>query len=834
MRIHRPLSLDSRLASSGSRLLAALTALLLGSSAFPAAAESQDGAQQWAGYRGPGVIGVAQDELSDFGKLGLKVAWKTEIGSGYSGIAVAEGKAVTMYSEGESDVMAAFDIRDGRKLWTYAFAPIYTGHDGSHDGPIATPLIADGRVFGLGPRGQFFGLDANTGRELWKRHLADDHGATKPHYGFGTSPILEGDTLLLQLGGEGQAMAGFDPATGELKWSAGSDTIGYQVPVPMKLDGTRQIVAAGENKLFGFDTADGSLLWEWPHGGEGGRGAHSMTPVPLGDDRILLAHRNDSSTVVAFRPKEDAAPIEAAWAERSIRNSYNVPIFHDGHIYAFSSRFLTCVDAATGESRWRSREPGDGFLIGVGGKLVIVTKKGSVHLAEATPEGYRELAATPVFNNLAWSAPSFSGGSIYARSLDGIARIDFAGGELATGIDVASRGSESSAFGRFLAEVDGAADDAKAAVVDRYLEAQKRFPIVEGERQVHFIYRGPAEDVAVAGDPFGARQEHPMTRVSGTDLFYATVELAPDARVNYMFLEDYSEILDPRNPRQTSTIIVGKDMEISSSGEEMAMSWLAMPDWRSPAHLEAAPADARGRLEDHELESKTLEEAPARPGAPPRNTKIALQVYLPKGYDDDGDARYPVAYVHDGNVAVERGHMPNSLDNVMGESVAPTIVVFVNLPAQGPLYDQAFVGEVVPFIDSSFRTRATPEARANVGTNFNGITALVTTLSHPDTFGAAGTQSLVLLTVFENMIQPLIENLGDKPPTIYMDWGTYDMRNPHENWDTVTSHRQLVERFEAQGVDIAGGEVPDGSGWSSWRNRTDQLFAALFPMPSGF
>ncbi|MEM7357416.1 MAG: PQQ-binding-like beta-propeller repeat protein, partial [Acidobacteriota bacterium] len=517
--------------------------------------------QEWAGYRGPAVDGVASDPraFSDFGQLGLKATWKTKIGSGYSGLAIASGKVITQYADGESDVMAAFDAVDGRKLWSYPFSETYTGHDGSHDGPVATPLIADGRVFGLGPRGEFFAVDLETGKEIWSTHLAKDHEIRKPHYGYGTSPILEDGMLILELGGEGSAIAGFDPATGEKKWSAASDAIGYQVPVPMTLGGKRLILGAGETKLFGVDAKSGEVFWEWAHGGGGGRGAHSMTPVPVGKDKIFLAHQDNASKVITLGESEPNGESEtpgiafdALWETRSIRNSYNVPVVHDGHVYAFSSRFLTCVDAATGEAKWRSREPGDGFLIVAGGRLVIVTKNGGLHIAEASPEGYNEIAALPIFEDQSWTAPSFAGGSIYARSFGELARLDFTAGTLETHIEIASRGVQDSTFGKFLARVEAAADSEKAGIVDAFLDEQKSFPIVEGDRLVHFVYRG-ASDVAVAGDPFGARQEQPMTQVPGTDLFYHSVELEPDSRISYLFIKDYEEEVDPRNPRRTTT-----------------------------------------------------------------------------------------------------------------------------------------------------------------------------------------------------------------------------------------------------------------------------------------
>ena len=74
--------------------------------------------------------------------------------------------------------------------------------------------------------------------------------------------------------------------------------------------------------------------------------------------------------------------------------------------------------------------------------------------------------------------------------------------------------------------------------MDRFLAAVESFPMVEGER-VHFLYRGPAEDVAVGGDLMEVGREKPMVRVEGTDLFYYSRWLEPDARVNYVFLVDY-------------------------------------------------------------------------------------------------------------------------------------------------------------------------------------------------------------------------------------------------------------------------------------------------------
>ena len=129
--------------------------------------------QEWPGLRGPHHDGGASGRLEATEGAGFAVAWRAALGSGYSSVAVAGGRAVTLFSDGVNDVAVAFDSRSGRELWRSVIAPTLRGKDGSFDGPIATPVLAGDRVFGLGPRGHLFALDAATGRALWKVDLVE-------------------------------------------------------------------------------------------------------------------------------------------------------------------------------------------------------------------------------------------------------------------------------------------------------------------------------------------------------------------------------------------------------------------------------------------------------------------------------------------------------------------------------------------------------------------------------------------------------------------------------------------------------------------------------------
>jgi len=787
--------------------------------AIPSRADSSTPTNEWPQFRGPasdGATTAAGTFESPVG-VGLRVAWKKELGSGYSSIAVAGGRVVTAFSDGADDVVVAFDEATGDEQWRFTIGPTFEGLDGSHTGPLSTPLVTGTHVVALGPRGKLFGLNAATGEAIWSTDLVEAYGAVMPHYGFSSSPLLVDGMLVLELGAKDASVAGFDIETGERVWSAGTDSVTHQNPALLDIDGRRVLVAAGQKHLTGIDPANGEVLWQYDHQGGGARGVMSLAPVPAGNGEIFLAFKDDSSALVRYSQAEDGMVFEQAWENRAIRNSYNVPVYHDGYLYAFSTRFLTCVDAETGETKWRSREPGDGFLILVDGHLVIVTKSGGVHVVKASPDGFEEVAGMEVFTDLAWSPPGFADGRIFVRSLGEIARIDITEGRTFAAGGEDSKALAGSAFGQLLNRLRTAEN--KQPLIDAYMKAQQTFPVIEGTNLVHFIYRGPGTDVAVASELFGARQERPMKQVEGTDLFYYSMRIEPDARTTYLFIQDYEGRTDPLNPRTTVTSVFKEEMEINFRGGAMEMSWFAMPGFRTPDYL-SKPDPARvGRIESEQWQSAAL-----------GDKKVGVDVYLPAGYDAS-DERYPVVYVHSGRDARKRGQWTTALDNLIGTRIRPVIVAFIRpLRAQPQQYVGMFAGELIPMIDEQFRTIAAPEGRASVGMGFAGPTALACATGQPGLVGKLATQSSFMFSSVWDQIEPTLKSADKQPLDIYMDWGKYDYRNPHEAWDMGGQNREIVDAFRRLGYDVAGGETHDGTDWSSWMNRTDLLLEAMFPM----
>ncbi|MBZ0110935.1 MAG: PQQ-binding-like beta-propeller repeat protein, partial [Thermoanaerobaculia bacterium] len=209
-----------------SRWTRSVVCLVLGGSLVAGAALGGD----WTQFRGPQGSGSVQEGLPEgAGLIGLRSGWVRDLGSGYSGV-VTDGKVlVTQFAAGEKDVVGAFDATSGDELWRFELEPTYKGHDGSHNGPIATPLIAGDRVFASGAWGRFVALDLATGELAWSVHFVDDLGAEKPWYGFGCSPIAVGDDVVVGVGidAERGTLVSFTRDSGEVSWRSGTDTIEY-------------------------------------------------------------------------------------------------------------------------------------------------------------------------------------------------------------------------------------------------------------------------------------------------------------------------------------------------------------------------------------------------------------------------------------------------------------------------------------------------------------------------------------------------------------------------------------------------------------------------------
>jgi S-formylglutathione hydrolase FrmB len=168
-------------------------------------------------------------------------------------------------------------------------------------------------------------------------------------------------------------------------------------------------------------------------------------------------------------------------------------------------------------------------------------------------------------------------------------------------------------------------------------------------------------------------------------------------------------------------------------------------------------AELAGQLEEHVITSELLRGNPL--GDP---NERPLWVYLPPGYDDDPDRRYPAVYVVQGyggyltmwwNRSAFRQPFPETADAVFARGAAPPALVvyvdawtsyggsqFVDSPGTGR-YHSYLCDEVVPWVDGRYRTLAEPRHRAIMGKSSGGFGAMITPMLRPDLFGALATHA---------------------------------------------------------------------------------------------
>jgi outer membrane protein assembly factor BamB len=381
----------------------------------------------WPGLWGPARDGVAP--AMPAAPRGVKQMWRRPAAGGYSEVAVAGDRVYTMEMRDGVDFVVAMDARTGSEQWRATIGPTYRGHEGSHDGPISTPAVQGGEVFALGPNGHLVGLDATTGKELWRHDLVKEFNAAAPAYGFASSPLIDGQLVYVPTGGEkSPGLLAVDRRTGKLVWSAApGQNASYSSPVIGIVAGTRQVISAAGDRIFAVTPDTGRVLWRVKGPGSGESVANA--PIILPDDRVLLTFWTEAVMLKVTRAGE-AFTTSEVWRSPRLRSAYSPTIFRDGFLYGFSGPFLLCMDAATGDIRWRERLY-EGTLVGMGQHLLVLSRgSGNLHFVNASPTGFSEVFQAAVLTPGATSVtgPSVTGNRVFLRNVEEIAAFTFEGG----------------------------------------------------------------------------------------------------------------------------------------------------------------------------------------------------------------------------------------------------------------------------------------------------------------------------------------------------------------------------------------------------------------------
>lgn len=389
-------------------------------------------AADWPQFRGPNRDGVSRETglLKSWPAGGPKVLWKIPIGEGYSHIVVSSGRLYTLYGQGDQEFAVALDAATGKAIWRTPIDRKYRSDMGN--GPRSTPTVDGGLVYALSGNGRLVALSAKDGRKVWEHDLPDEFDARIPGWGVSTSPLVEGNLLLVDVGGRGgKSLAAFDKKTGRVVWTSQSDSAGYSAPIAVTVGGVRQVIFFTGTSVVSVSPRDGKLLWRVPWRTDWD--VNAATPIFVAPDRVFISSGYGVGAAL-FRIKAAGgkAGVEEVWRSRGMKNQFSSSVLHNGTIYGFDDSTFKAMDAATGKERWKQRGFAHGSLILADGHLVVLSERGcDLALVEATPQAYREKGRTEVLSGKCWTAPTVANGRLYLRNEEELKALDWGGGKAA-------------------------------------------------------------------------------------------------------------------------------------------------------------------------------------------------------------------------------------------------------------------------------------------------------------------------------------------------------------------------------------------------------------------
>ena len=403
-------------------------------------------ADDWPQWLGPNRDSVWAEKnlIRSIPESGLKEVWRTPIESGFSGPAVAGDRVfVTDFVTGDgqhsfnpgrrSDVkgqerVLCLDRTTGKILWKVEYDCHY--RISYSLGPRATPTVDGDRVYVLGAEGHLLCLATEDGKEIWKRNLKQDYGATTPIWGFAAHPLVDGERLFCVVGGKGSVAVAFDKKTGTEIWKAlDASEQGYCPPTMIEAGGVKQLLIFHPEAVNGMDPKTGKVYWS-----QALKPAYKMSIIaPIKYQDYLLTAALQKATLL-LKLDRDQPSVSEIWRGKGTNPDHNPPVIYQDHIYGVDVRGqLRCIDLVTGDRKWESLatctngRPANsttGFIVRNDDHFYITTEQGELIIAKLSPDGYEELGRATMVEptaqcsgrKIVWSHPAFAHQCVFARN----------------------------------------------------------------------------------------------------------------------------------------------------------------------------------------------------------------------------------------------------------------------------------------------------------------------------------------------------------------------------------------------------------------------------------
>ena len=369
----------------------------------------------WPGFRGPGrdsIVRGVQIE-TDWSKSPPVALWHRPIGPGWSSFAVRGDLLYTQEQRGTDEIVACYKVSTGGPVWRHRDAVRFWESNGGA-GPRGTPTLSNGRVYTFGATGILDVLDAGNGVVVWSRNVASDTNTKIPTWGFTSSPLVVGDTVIVAAAG---TLAAYDLATGNSRWVGPHRGVSYSSPQLATIDGVAQILLLSPPGATSVAPADGTLLWE--HTWDGGA---IVQPALTADGDVLInaISMTGGSGIrrIAVAQGPGGWTVKERWTSNGLKPYFNDFVVHKGHAFGFDGSILSCIDLEDGKRNWKGGRYGNGQLVLLPDQdlLLVLSEEGELALVKAAPDQFTELARFPAIEGKTWNHPVLVGDVLLVRN----------------------------------------------------------------------------------------------------------------------------------------------------------------------------------------------------------------------------------------------------------------------------------------------------------------------------------------------------------------------------------------------------------------------------------
>lgn len=376
-------------------------------------------AGEWPQILGPHRSGIAEDEhlVHSLPAAGPPVLWERSVGAGYAGPAVSRGRLILFHREGDEVRAVALDAATGKEQWRVGFPTNYASGIAPDDGPRCVPLIHGESVYLFGADGDLHCVAFDTGKVRWSRQLYREFGAPAGYFGAGSTPVVAGDKLLVNVGGRGAGIVALSLADGSTAWKATDELASYSSPVSATIDGRRQVIFVTRLSVVSVDPESGAVLFRFPFGMRGPT-VNAANPVVIGDSVFVTASYGVGAQLAKVGP--DGA--RKIWASDDVLSSqYTTPVLDSGTLFGIDGRQdmgvarLRAIDPQAGRVLWTEENFGTGTLILADKELLVMKTDGTLVLAEPNAGKYKPLGSAQLLPTTVQALPALANGHFYAR-----------------------------------------------------------------------------------------------------------------------------------------------------------------------------------------------------------------------------------------------------------------------------------------------------------------------------------------------------------------------------------------------------------------------------------